>query len=284
MDMNQTGMNPIGINQNGLNPMLMNQMGINQMMMNQMGLNPMLINNQPNQINPIGMDNTTLNIKNIVQPYEKKIKELEEIIRQKDFEITVLKQKLNNNNSKNNFMNMNMNPMIMNNNMNPMMMMENNFQHSGDKGSEILITIKSKDEEFTVKCFQKDKISSLKEKYNNIKGGLTYNYKLLNNNLTFNEAGISNLAEIHVGQIKTLVFKSSRGNLNTLHLSDDCPIGLALIYYLAECPNVLWNFINKNLNVKFLFNANLLKIKDNTIIKKVLDLESIQNRTIIVDY
>ena len=57
------------INQNGLNPMLMNQMGINQMMMNQMGLNPMLINNQPNQINPIGMDNTTLNIKNIVQPY-----------------------------------------------------------------------------------------------------------------------------------------------------------------------------------------------------------------------
>jgi hypothetical protein len=104
MDMNQTGVNPIGINQNGLNPMLMNQMGINQMMMNQMGLNPMLIKNQPNQINPIGMDNTTLNIKNIVQPYENKIKELEEIIRQKDFEITVLKQKLNNNNSKNNFM------------------------------------------------------------------------------------------------------------------------------------------------------------------------------------
>ena len=96
MDMNQTGMNPIGINQNGLNPMLMNQMGINQMMMNQMGLNPMIINNQPNQINQIGMDNTTLNIKNIVQPYENKIKELEEIIRQKDFQISVLKEKLSN--------------------------------------------------------------------------------------------------------------------------------------------------------------------------------------------
>ena len=74
------------------------------------------------------MNNTTLNIKNIVQPYENKIKELEEIIRQKNFEITVLKQKLNKNN---NLMNMNINPinpMIYNQNMNQFMVFWDNNQ------------------------------------------------------------------------------------------------------------------------------------------------------------
>ena len=53
------------------------------------------------------MDQTALNIKNIIQPYENKIRELEKIIMQKDFEITVLKQKLNKNSNNANFMNMN---------------------------------------------------------------------------------------------------------------------------------------------------------------------------------
>ena len=41
------------------------------------------------------MDQTALNVKSIIEPYENKIRELEEIIKQKDFEIIVLKQKLN---------------------------------------------------------------------------------------------------------------------------------------------------------------------------------------------
>jgi len=61
-------------------------------------MNPIRINSMINRINQMNMDNTTLNIKNIVLPYENKLKELEKIIRQKDFEITVLKQKLNNKN------------------------------------------------------------------------------------------------------------------------------------------------------------------------------------------
>ena len=41
------------------------------------------------------MDNELeMQVKNIVEPYEKRIKELEEKIRTKDFEIAVLKQKL----------------------------------------------------------------------------------------------------------------------------------------------------------------------------------------------
>ncbi len=37
---------------------------------------------------------TEMNIKSIVEPYENRIKELEELIRKKDFEIAVLKQKI----------------------------------------------------------------------------------------------------------------------------------------------------------------------------------------------
>ena len=67
----------------------MNNMGFNPMIMNNM--NNMGINNQTNL-----MDENTLRIKNIIQPYENKIKELEEIIMQKDFEIAILKDKLYN--------------------------------------------------------------------------------------------------------------------------------------------------------------------------------------------
>ena len=282
MDMNQTGINPIGINQNGLNPMLMNQMGINQMMMNQMGLNPMLINNQPNQINPIGMDNTTLNIKNLVQPYENKIKELEEIIRQKDFEITILKHKLNNNNKNNNFMNIN--PMIFNQNMNPMMMMENKFEELEYKGEEIQITVKSQDEEFKIKCLTTDKISSLKKNYNiKAKGGLTYNHKLINGNLSLVEAGITNDSIIHIKPIiMNVTFRNTNGMTNNLCLSNDCPIGLALIYYLMEYPLCLWSFVRKTMGVSFVFNAQTLDVNDETIIFKAL--KELNNPKITVNY
>ena len=69
-NMNNFGMNPIGMNNMGMNPVLMNNMGMNPMMMNNIG-----INNQSNII-----DENALRIKNIIQPYENKIKELEEIL------------------------------------------------------------------------------------------------------------------------------------------------------------------------------------------------------------
>ena len=110
---------------NNINPMInnMNQnMGMNPMMNNMnknMEMNPMINNmnqnmgmNGINQSNFMYMDSTAQNIKSIIEPYEKKIRELEEIIKQKDFEIIVLKQKLNNNQN-NNWINMNMNQMNM---------------------------------------------------------------------------------------------------------------------------------------------------------------------------
>ena len=70
--------------------MMMNNMmnNMNQNGMNNFGMNPIM--------SGFTMDQTALNIKSIVEPYENKIRELEEIIKQKDFEITVLKQKLKN--------------------------------------------------------------------------------------------------------------------------------------------------------------------------------------------
>ena len=95
-----------------------NMMGNMNLNMN-MGINPMGMNNQllPN----LAMDNSAARIKAIIEPYEKKITELEKIIKQKDFEIILLKEKLNgftNNQMLMNIQNnMNiMNPMLMNNN------------------------------------------------------------------------------------------------------------------------------------------------------------------------
>ena len=52
-----------------MNNNIMNPMGINPLPMNNMG---MMMNNQPNL-----MDQTAMNIKQIIQPYENKIRELD---------------------------------------------------------------------------------------------------------------------------------------------------------------------------------------------------------------
>ena len=55
---------------------------MNNFGMNPMNMNPLLMNNANNigmNIQPNLMDNTALNIKSIIQPYENKIRELEEI-------------------------------------------------------------------------------------------------------------------------------------------------------------------------------------------------------------
>jgi hypothetical protein len=87
------------------------------------------MNNQQNQMNAMMMDETFQNLRNIIQPYENRIRELEEIIRHKDFVIDILKQKLNNKNSNIN----NMNPMNI--------MMGSMNQQMKNKGQVISLTI-----------------------------------------------------------------------------------------------------------------------------------------------
>ena len=90
--MNNIGMNNInfGMNNIGLNNFGMNDNELNNIRDNNMDMNQTNINAQHNL-----MDENALRVKNIIQLYENKIRELEEIIRQKDFEIAVLKDKLN---------------------------------------------------------------------------------------------------------------------------------------------------------------------------------------------
>ena len=261
--MNQMGMNNIRLNQIEMNQMEMNQMGMNQMEMDQMIMNKMDMNKQPNQMNLMNMD-LTLNIKNIVEPYENKIKELEEIIRQKDFEITVLKQKLNMSNSNINLMNMNINPMMINQNFNPMMMGNNN-QQLENKGQEIDLIIKTKaNRVLQIKFFQKDKLSSLIEKYN-IKGHLTYNYKVLRQDLTLEENRLSHYSIIHEEDGVNVIFNTSDGKRICLNLSEDCPIGLAIIFFLIQYnPIYLHSLVKGEKSIIFLYNASLLNIRDKT--------------------
>ena len=66
-------------------------------------------------MNPYGMNfnnDISARVKNIVEPYEKKIKDLEEQLRKKDFEIAVLKEKLHDSEEKNRINQMNI-PMNM---------------------------------------------------------------------------------------------------------------------------------------------------------------------------
>ena len=96
----------------------MNQM-MGNMNMNQGGMSSTFMTN-------FAMDNTAMKIKAIIDPYEKKIIDLEKIIRQKDFEILVLKEKLNT--YKNTQMNINNNQMGMGMNNNQMGICMNNNQ------------------------------------------------------------------------------------------------------------------------------------------------------------
>jgi len=144
---------------NNMNPMM-----INNIQMNQIGMNPLMMNNQHNFMNGMNIDGTSQNINNIILQYENKIRELEEIIKQKDFEIISLKQKLNNDISNHNFININQ--MMMDINKNRMKMGMGIIQPPMTKIDKISITIKSENDEFVVKCFEDDKASILIEKYN----------------------------------------------------------------------------------------------------------------------
>ena len=185
---------------------MMNNMMFN---FNQMGMNnPMIgMNNQQNQMNGMMMDETSQNIKNIIQPYENRIRELEEIIKQKDFEIIVLKQKLNNNM-----------PNI--NNMSPMnIMMGNMNQQMENKGQEICLQIISENKSEYINCFEGDKASLLFEKYKG-EGALTFNYKPLDQDLTITKNGIEYNSLIYVKKyIINITFQTTQGMSKSIRLS-----------------------------------------------------------------
>ena len=266
--------------------MMNNNIGMNPMgMVNPMGMmNPMGMNNQPNLMNGMNFDETALNIKKIIEPYENKIRELEEIIKQKDFEITVLKQKLNtsNNNNMNNKSNinqinmMNMNPMMMN--INPMMMnMElmnmmmgnmNNINQPIKK--EITVYVKLENNKtISVKCSEDDITSIIKKKCKISKGHLSLNHKMIYGNSSIKENGITDYSEINeVSDCFNVIFKTDIGRNLIIPLDENCPVGISIIYFFirTNISEIVKVFDDK---IRFLYNDTFLRINDNTPIKKI---------------
>ena len=257
---------------NIMNNMMFNNNN-NQMGMNNIGFNPMNLYNQPNLMNGMIMDQTALNIKNIVEPYEKRITELEQIIKQKDFEIAVLKQKLNNNNlNNNNFMNQ-MNQINMMN-MNPFLPMNMNVLDNAQilyKGKKITINIQLDNNINKIECFENDKASILKEKYNNNNRYFIFNYKIIDPHLSLIENGIYDNCTIYIKpKVMNLIFNYNSNKINLI-LSDDCSLDIAINYYLIKQGNPFFLRELYNNYIKFLFNARELIIKDKTPINKIFD-------------
>ena len=233
--MNNFGMNPMG-----MNPMQMNNMGM-------MGMN-----NQPNL-----MDQTALNIKNIIQPYENKIRELEEIIKQKDFEILVLKQKLNNKSSNINFMNMN-----------PMMNMP--FLNNDN---EISITVQS-----NIKLKKNDKASVL-EYYSQF----THDYMPILFDKTFEENGIKNGSIINItDKIYNLTFKYNNYS-TTISLDGNCPFKQAIYFYCQRnTDNNIYQKISND-TIQFVRNQIKLNIKDETPLKIFFGNDGMNPSILVLD-
>ena len=220
--------NPMMGNMNA-NPMI-NNMNQNPMMNNNMNANPMGMNNQ--LMTNMSMDNTALKLKAIIDPYEQKITELEKKLKEKDFEILVLNEKLeqyktkemlmNNQINFNNNINM-VNPMLMNNNVNWMdcynNLGNNNFMNFGlaninnlnnnNDPSKREIIFSYKDKEYKELCHCDEKIEKAFRRFCKNKGIKYKNVKFIHNNkgiypsLTFAEAGICNDSRIHIIEIKT---------------------------------------------------------------------------------
>ena len=235
------------MNNFGMNPMFMNPILMNNM-------NNIPINNQPNF-----MDNAAL-----IQNYENKIRELEEIIKQKDFEIIVLKQKLNNI-PNNNLMNMNMNLMnpmmnIMNQNMNM------NIQPMIDpfNRNSINIHIQS-DISNEFKCFTDDKASILKNRLR-----IMHNYKLIDIDKTIEENGIFDGSIIKVtDKFYTLHFKDESNQVKNIMLDGDCPVKQAIKFYSLNCKDENIYQMVLNNKIYFIFDSIKLNVLDETPIKKI---------------
>ena len=262
-NMMNIGANNIGINNFGM----INNMGMNNNAINNMGINPMNMHNQSNL-----MDENALRIKNLIQPYENRIKELEEIIRQKDFEIAVLKDKINNNSI--NMQNQNLM------NINPMNMMNQVPNKETDKkGKEIVVYFFNEMLPGKYICYENEKTYKLFDRMTD-----NYSWKLIkflcNEKkiypfLTIKENGIKDGSIIKSCYAFNILFKKSNGSFINIASDENYPIKKVIKFYLLKidkegCFN---EFI-------FLYNGTRLNIEDKTPIKNIF--RNTPNVTIIV--
>ena len=241
-------MNNMAMNQIGMNPMYMNNNGMNQMPINNIiGIN----NNQQNII-----DENSIRIKNIIQPYETRIKELEDLLRQKDFEIACLKDKLNINNGQSQINQLCNNNIMVNN----MMLRDNN--KIADFGKEIYVFCRNN----KYNCFENEKAYKLLEKFNFHNWNLV-KFKIgdrkLNPFITIKQNKVKDGDIFHVFPCKNITF---RGNYGDIHISIDenYPFKTAVEYFLVKIDKT-----ESYQSVKFAYNANAVNVENNAPMKQI---------------
>ena len=184
---------------------------------------------------------------------------------------------------------MNNNPMNMMNNipMNMNMFFPNFNQFENDKGRELKLKVKFENNEYDISCSESDKASILREKININKKGwdFIYNFKWINPELTFEENGICltdldickyivytiGHSEIEIKPVMNLTFNFNSSK-KCFILSHDCPLDIAIYYYLLKLNNPLFMKEVINDRISFLFNGFKLNIREETPIKIFLKM------------
>ena len=255
------------MNNNGTNPMNMNFPLINNNAMNPLIMNNNMIGINGNQQNL--MDENAIRIKNIIQPYENKIKELEEIIRQKDFEIALLKDKLNNNG---NNIQCQMNPMMMN--MNNMMI--GNINHIMNR-KEKEISVFYYNSKYS--CYENEMTYKLFEKINE---NIDFNWKLVTYKMgekaltpfiSIIENGIKEGSNIEINDCINITFTGIFGKKN-ISLDENFPFKKAVKYFLLRVGRK-----GDYNSFSFSHSGKRISIEDKTPIKKLF--QSLNNPYVI---
>ena len=225
-----------------------------------MNINPMGMNNQlmPN----LPMDYSAMRIKAIIEPYENKIIELEKIIKQKDFEITLLKEKLNDFTNNKMMMNMQnnmniMNPIMMNNNGNFI----NNFNFNMANNSinmdlnllnndnnillkDWIINFDYKGKNYTEQCNVEEKTESVFKRFCDKYGIKLTSHKFIFNSLplskqlTLSENGILNDSKILIMEKERV---ESDDDSFYCYSDKECENG-------CECEGIRYNVMFKHSN------------------------------------
>ena len=234
----------------------MNQMmGNMNMNMNQAGMSSTLMTN-------FAMDDTAMKIKAIIDPYEKKIIDLEKIIRQKDFEILVLKEKLNN------YKNSQINQMGMNNNNNQMNM--GNQMGMGMNNNQIVMNMGNDMNMMNQNMMNIQMPPMMNPMVMNDKPMWMWHYNDLNNNQNLND-------ENNSSNKINIVFRRNDGNPPILVMCD----------YTEKISEVIKRYCIKagidkyHDNFKFVFNAKKINL-DLTVAESGITNNSVI--LVIVDY
>lgn len=221
------------------------------------------------------MDQNAMNIKNIVASYQKKIKELEEIIRQKDSEISILKNKiftLNSNQVKRNSVpdikqNMNFD------NKNPMM-------NLGNSANDINLMFIGENNEQTGIIFDKYKNTSnliekyLMTKYNEINlrnFRFTFNNQVLIPGCSLERNGLSNNSTIIVQKKRLLNLIFYYGEkMVPLALEENTSVCMAIIYFLIEIDKEKYvlDLIDNTLGIILSINGVKINTRDKRTIRE----------------